>query len=233
MSIENTVPKKNEIAFKWFNDYSGVTIKTPTKTLVIDPVDVNAKTFTTVDGILITHEHYDHLDSPLLKKIQTRTNCQIFADPTCIRRLSNSIPLEKLREMHPGTKIDIDNVNITAHTCNHPQATTPITFLITSEDDVKIFHAADSMPFPELRNIGSEYKPDLTFSPIGIAPGTTINSGIEIVKLLNPKVAVPYHTALKEDLIKFCRILRKEASKVKCLVAKQDLAYIVGKERKK
>jgi hypothetical protein len=41
MSIEETVSKKNEVAFKWFNNYAGVTIKTPTKTLVIDPVDVN------------------------------------------------------------------------------------------------------------------------------------------------------------------------------------------------
>jgi L-ascorbate metabolism protein UlaG (beta-lactamase superfamily) len=233
MSIENTVPKKNEIAFKWFNNYSGVTIKTPTKTLVIDPVDINAKIFTALDAILITHEHYDHLDSPLLKKIQARTNCQILADPTCTRKLSNSVPSDKLREMQPGTKIDIGNVSVIAQICSHPQATTPITFLITSEDDVKIFHTADSMPFPELKTIGSEYKPDLVFSPIGIAPGATIESGVEIVKLVKPKVAVPYHTASKEDLIKFCRILKKEVAKVKCLVAKQGLAYIVGKERKK
>jgi len=37
MSIEKS-PTKNEILFVWFNSYSGVAVKTPTKTLVIDPV---------------------------------------------------------------------------------------------------------------------------------------------------------------------------------------------------
>ncbi len=233
MSIEETVPKKNEIAFKWFNTYAGVTIKTPTKILVIDPVDVNAKNFTSLDAILITHEHYDHLDGPLLKKMQEQTKCQILADPTSTRKLSNSISLEKLQEMKPGTEIKIDDVTVRAETCSHPPAATPITFLITSEDGVKIFHTADSLPFPEMKLISNEHKPDIAFCTVGIAPGTSLHTGIEIVKLVKPKVAVPYHTASKDDLKEFCKLLSKEASKVKCLVAEQGNAYIVGKERKK
>lgn len=233
MSIEKTVPEKNEIAFKWFNDYAGVTIKTPTKTLVIDPVDVNAKGFTAIDAILITHEHYDHLDSPLIRKMQERTQCQIFADPTSVKKLSVSIPIEKLREMRPGTEIKIDNVTVRAEMCNHPPATTPITFIITSEDGVNIFHTADSLPFPELKDIGNEQKPDVVFCTVGIAPGTSPETATEIVKFVKPKVAVPYHTASKADLNRFCEILSKEVSKVKCLVAEKSNVYIVGKERRK
>ncbi|MDH5448129.1 MAG: MBL fold metallo-hydrolase [Candidatus Bathyarchaeota archaeon] len=232
MSIESTVPKKNEIAFKWFNDYAGVTVKTPTKTLVVDPVDVNAKNFTTLDAILITHEHYDHLDGPLIRKIQERTQCQILADPTSTKKLSNTIPLEKLQEMTLGTETKIDNVTVRAEMCNHPPATTPITFLITSEDKVRIFHTADSMPFPEMKDIGKNHKPDIVFCTVGIAPGTSPKTGIEIVKLVKPKVAVPYHTASRDDLSRFCGMLAKEALKVKCLVAKRGNVYIVGKERK-
>ncbi|UCB61448.1 MAG: MBL fold metallo-hydrolase [Candidatus Bathyarchaeota archaeon] len=233
MSIEKTDPKKNEIAFKWFNSYAGVTIKTPTKTLVIDPVDVYAKKFPTIDAILITHEHYDHLDGPLLRNMQERTQCQILADPTSIRKLSPSIPTEKLQEMPPGTEIKIDGTSVRAEICNHPAANTPITFLITSEDQVKIFHTADSLPFPEMKDIGATHKPDIVFCTVGIAPSTSPQTGTEIVKLVQPKVAVPYHTALKEDLIEFCKTLAKEAPKVKCLVAKKGNAYIVGKEQKK
>ena len=233
MSIENTVPKKNEIAFKWLSNYAGVVIKTPTKTLVIDPVDVNAKSFTTIDAILITHEHYDHLDGPLIRKMQERTQCQILADPTSIKKLSTSIPPEKLQEMELRTETKIGNVTVRAEMCNHSPATTPITFLITSEEGVKIFHTADSMPFPEMKDIGKEHKPDIAFCTVGIAPGTSPNTGVEIVKLVRPKVAVPYHTASKESLSKFCEMLAKEASKIKCLVAEQGNVYIVGKERKK
>ena len=233
MSIEKVIPKKNEIAFKWLNQYAGVTVKTPTKTLVVDPVDVNAKRFVTLDAILITHEHYDHLDGPLIRRIQERTRCQILADPTSTKKLSNSILKEKLQEMKPGTKAEIGNVTVKAETCSHLAAATPITFLITSEDGVKVFHTADSMPFPEMKNIGSQYKPDLAFCTVGIASGTSPKTGVEIVKLVQPKVAVPYHTASKDDLNKFCKLLAKKAARVKCLIAKQNNVYIVGKERKK
>lgn len=233
MSIENTVPEKNEIAFKWLNNYAGVTIKTPTKTLVIDPVDVNAKNFTTIDAILITHEHYDHLDGPLLRKMQERTQCQIFADPASTRKLENSIPPEKLQEMKPGTETKIGDVTVRAEMCNHPPASAPITFLIISEDNVKIFHTADSLPFPEMKDIGNKHKPDIAFCTVGIAPGASPKTGVEIVKLIKPKVAVPYHTASKDDLKEFCEMLMKEMPKVKCKIAEQGNVYIVGKEQRK
>lgn len=40
MSIETKTPNKGEIFFVWFNRYAGATVKTSSKTLVIDPVDV-------------------------------------------------------------------------------------------------------------------------------------------------------------------------------------------------
>ncbi len=233
MSIEDTVPEKNEVAFKWFNNYAGVTIKTPSKTLVVDPVDVNARKFAAIDAILITHEHYDHMDGPLVRKMQELTDCQVLADPISTKKLSNSILPEKLHEMKIGTEIKIGEVVVRAEMCNHSPASSPITFLITSEDGVKIFHTADSLPFPEMKTLGSEHKPDLAFCTVGIAPGATPQTGIEIVKLVKPKVAVPYHAASKDDLKKFCEMLHKELSKVKCLIPDQGSTYIVGKEHKK
>ncbi|MCK4439947.1 MBL fold metallo-hydrolase, partial [Candidatus Bathyarchaeota archaeon] len=69
MSIESKTPSKNEILFVWFNRYAGVTIKTPSKTLVIDPVDVKPRNFKNIDAVLITHEHYDHLDQLVVSEI--------------------------------------------------------------------------------------------------------------------------------------------------------------------
>ena len=36
MSVE-IEPKRGEVAFKWFNNYAGLTIRTPSKIIVIDP----------------------------------------------------------------------------------------------------------------------------------------------------------------------------------------------------
>lgn len=233
MSIDKVVPEKNEIAFKWFNNYSGITLKTPTSILVIDPVDINPKTLPTLDATLITHEHYDHLDGRLVRKIQERTNCQVLADPTSTRKLKYSVPPESLHEMEPGSETEIGDVTIRAEMCNHPQANTPITYLVTNTENVTVFHTADSLPFPEMKDIGGKHNPDLAFCTVGIAPSTSPTTGAEIAKLVRSKVTVPYHSASKDDLVEFCRILKKEKLRTKCLIPEKGNTYIVGKEHKR
>jgi len=229
MSIDTKKPKKNEILFKWFNRYAGVTIKTPSKTLVIDPVDVKPSEFKDVDAVLITHEHYDHLDQPLLSEINKIVKCTFVADPTSARKLQNTVPPENLREIQPGLEVKFGEVSVKAESSNHPQSITPITFLITSEDGVRIFHTADSLPFPEMAAIGEREKPDVVFCTVGIAPGASPETGVEIARLTKPKVAVPYHTGLAEDQKKFAESLKKDMPNVKCLIPEVGKIYQVSK----
>jgi L-ascorbate metabolism protein UlaG (beta-lactamase superfamily) len=227
MSIEKT-PAKNEILFAWFNHYAGVTIKTPSKTLIIDPVDVKPRDFKNVDAILITHEHYDHLDQLFISETHKLTQCMVVADPTSARRLQNVIPSEKLNEVQPGSELKFDEVSVKAEKCNHPAAT-PVSFIITSEDGVKVFHTADSLPFPEMATIGEREKLDVIFCTVGIAPGTSPETGVEIAKLAKPKVAVPYHTGSTADLKKFSELLKKEMPKTTCLVPEIGKIYQISK----
>ena len=74
--LVDKIPEKNAVLFVWLNHYSGVLLKTPSKTLAIDPVDVKAKSLQGVDAILITHEHYDHMDQRLISEIQKATTVQ-------------------------------------------------------------------------------------------------------------------------------------------------------------
>lgn len=222
-------PSKNEILFVWFNRYAGVTIKTPSKTLVIDPVDVKPRDFKNVDAILVTHEHYDHLDQAIVSDIHKQTLCVVVADPTSTRRLRNVIPSDKLREIQQGSEVKIGEVTIKAEKCNHPPASTPISYIITSEDGVKIFHTADSLPFPEMATIGEKEKLDVVFCTVGIAPSTSPETGFEIARLTKPKVAVPYHTGSPADLKKFSELLKKEMPKVTCLIPEVGKIYQVSK----
>ncbi|MGC8998240.1 MAG: MBL fold metallo-hydrolase [Candidatus Bathyarchaeia archaeon] len=229
MAIEKT-PGKNEILFVWFNRYAGVTIKTPSKTLVVDPVDVKPKIFQKVDAILISHEHYDHLDQSLVSEVHKLTGCMVIADPTSARRLRNMIPAEKLHEVQPGVEVKVGEVSVKAEKCNHPPAATPVSFIITSEDGVKVFHTADSLPFPEMASMGEKEKFDLVFCTVGIAPGTSPETGVEIARLTKPKVAVPYHTGSSADLKKFGEILKREMPKVTCLIPEVGRIYQVSKK---
>ena len=227
MSIEKS-PAKNEILFVWFNRYAGVTIKTPSKILVVDPVDVKPRNFKNVDAILISHEQYDHLDQSLVSEIHKQTLCVVVADPTSARRLQNVIPSDKLREIQPGSEVKLAEVSVKAEKCNHPAAT-PISFIITSEDGVKVFHTADSLPFPEMATIGEREKLDVVFCTVGIAPGTSPETGVDIARLTKPKVAVPYHTGSIADQKRFAEILNKEMPKVTCLIPEVGKIYQVSK----
>jgi len=224
MSLESLTLKKGEIAFLWFNSFSGVAVRTPSKTLVFDPADVEPKTFKKVDAILITHDHFDHLDESIVRDIHERTRCFVIADSTSAKKLRGAVASDKLREVKVGSELKIDNVAVRAEGFNHPAAT-PVSFLVTTEDGIKIYHTGDTLPFPEMKRIGERSPPDLVFCTVGVpAPGASPKTGVEIVKMVKPKMAVPYH-APKADSTRFAELLSKEAPKVRCLIIKPGEPY--------
>ncbi len=210
----------------WLNDYACVLIRAPDMALVVDPVEVSPAQVGQVSAILITHEHYDHLDADLVASLQARANCLVVADPTSSQLLTRRVPGDKLITVEPGSQIDVEGAKIYVEECNHPPASTPVTYLI-EVGGFKVYHTADSLPFPRMADIGAEHRPDITFCTVGIAPGTSPRTGVEIAKLVRPKVAIPYHTRRKADLELFARLLAQEAPNIRCVVlAKgEEFAY--------
>ena len=229
MFIQKT-PEQNTVFFVWFNQYAGILLKTPSKTLAIDPVDIKPKSLQNVDAILITHEHYDHLDPHLITEIQKTTGCTIIADSASTKKLQHAIPNDKLQEIKPGIETKIGGVSIKAEKCNHP-AQTPVTYIITSEDQVKIYHTADSLPFPELALLGQKEKFDVVFCTVGIAPSSTPQTGFEIARLTKPQIAVPYHTMSTASQQEFAALLKKELPRTACLIPEQNKIYQVSKRK--
>jgi L-ascorbate metabolism protein UlaG (beta-lactamase superfamily) len=213
----------------WFNRYAGVAIKTPSKTLVIDPVDVKPRDFKAVDAVLITHEHYDHLDQTFVSELCKLTQCSVVADQTSAKRLRNVVPSGKLEEVKPGSEVKLDGVNVKVERSNHPPAATPVSYIVTSEDSVKVFHTSDSLPFEEMAKIGEKEKPDVVFCTVGVAPGSSPETGVDIARLTKPKVAVPYHTGSPADQRRFSELLRKELPRVTCLIPENGKIYQVSK----
>lgn len=223
MSIESLVPGKGEVSFLWFNNYSGVIVRTPSKILVVDPADVDPTIFKAVDAVLITHEHYDHLDKDMVKEICRRTQCTVIADSTSSKRLKDVVTPDRLHEMRVGEETRLDNITVNAGPYRHP-ATNPVSYLITTEDDVKIYHTGDSLPHPDMKQIG-EHSPDLVFCTVGApAPGASPRTGMEIVQMVKPKVAVPYHAPAAERK-EFAELVSKETSNVRCLAIEKDKPF--------
>ncbi len=224
MSIESMVPKKGEVWFLWFNRCSGLVLKTSSKTLVFDPAEVNPNFFKNVDAILITHEHYDHLEVPLVSDVHRRTACKVIADQTSARKLRDAVASDKLYEARVGSEFKIDDIHVVAQGFKHP-AVAPVSFLITTEDGVRVYHTGDSLPFPEMKRIGEQTPPDVVFCTVGPpAPGASPETGVEIVKMVHPKMAVPYH-APAADSRGFADLLSREAPKVRCMVIEQGKPF--------
>jgi len=224
------IPEENAILFVWFNQYAGIFLKTPSKTVAIDPVDIKPQSLKGVDAILITHEHYDHLDPRLITEIQKETNCTIIADSASTRKLHHTLPVGKLQETKPGAEVKVGEVSIKTEKCNHP-AEAPVTYIITSEDGVKVYHTADSLPFPELAAMGQKEKFDVVFCTVGIAPGSTPRTGFEIARLTKPQVAVPYHTASVASQTEFAQIIKRELPRTECLIPERNKIYQVSKRK--
>jgi L-ascorbate metabolism protein UlaG (beta-lactamase superfamily) len=224
MSIESIVPEKGEVWFLWFNRCSGIVLKTSTKTLVFDPAEVSPEIFKNVDAILITHEHYDHLEAPLVRAVHERTGCQVIADQTSAGKLRNVVASDKLHEARVGSEFKIGDVQVVAEGFRHPAAA-PVSFLITTEDGIRIYHTGDSLPFPEMKRIGEQTPPDVVFCTVGPpAPGASPQTGVEIVKMVRPKMAVPYHAPAAEAR-RFADLLSREVPNVRCMVIEQDKPY--------
>jgi L-ascorbate metabolism protein UlaG (beta-lactamase superfamily) len=221
--LEEIIPRKGEIAYVWFNDYSGVVIRTGRNIIIVDPVGIDPRLFRKVDLLLVTHEHYDHLDGGVVKGIYDNTRCTIIADKTSMSILSRFIPVESMREAVVGTAMIVGDLMVNVERSNHPPAQTPVTYVITTEDRVKIYHTSDSLPFEDMRSIGEKFSPDLAFCTVGIAPGASPSTGAEIAKLVRPKLAVPYHG---RGITDFIEILSRDAPDLKCKSIEKGEVYL-------
>lgn len=215
--------KKNEATVLIYNKYSGVAVRSPTYNVIFDPAGIPFTTFNYFpDIILVTHEHFDHLDEGGVAKLlkissekktsdelkavpdiisktesifgePTKPKVAVVADKTSGKMLRSAIPKENLVVVEPYKEISIEDVSIKAYPSNHPQAKTPVTYMVTLENGVKIFHTSDSLPYDQMREIGSVEAPDIVFCTIGIAPGSSPLTGAKIAGLVKAKLAIPYH----------------------------------------
>lgn len=221
--IMSLAVEEGKIAITWFNDYSGVVVKTPTSTLIFDPVGVGLDDVPRADVIVVTHEHYDHFEPGFTRNLQRQTNAVVVTTPFVANQL-RGIPEDKLMAMKVGDALTIRGVGLNAERSDHP-GRQPLTFILTTENNLRVYHSSDSRPFPGMRGIGERHKPDVALCTVGIAPGTSPRSGAEVAKIVRPRVAIPYHTDRPRSLQEFAEILKREAPEIKTKTLKRFEVY--------
>ncbi|MDI3385463.1 MBL fold metallo-hydrolase [Streptomyces sp. B-S-A8] len=141
----------------------------------LHPVPVPLTALGPVDAVVISHDHYDHLDLPTIKSLAGTDT--VFAVPLGVgAHLEHwGVSPDRLRELDWHERTDIAGLALTATPARHfcgrglrnEQHTLWASWVVAG-DEHRIFHSGDTGYFPGFRDIGAEHGPfDATMIQIG------------------------------------------------------------------
>jgi len=203
-----------KVALVWFNSYSGIIIKTPISTLIFDPVSIKLEEYIQADVIAITHEHSDHFEPELVKGLQKKTDALVLTPPFVAQRL----PSEKVKSLGVGDSFKIKDVKLHAEYCEHP-ANQPLSFVISTESGITIYHPNDSNPFGGMAELRERFKPDIL-----LYFGTSLENASQIARLVRPQVILSYYADM-ESQRRFTNKVEKEAPRTNAKIVKRFEIY--------
>ncbi|MFH1851878.1 MAG: MBL fold metallo-hydrolase [Candidatus Neomarinimicrobiota bacterium] len=222
----NRVPS-NDLRFAWLG-HSSLILEIAGKRLLIDPMlserssmvqwagprrfhpaPLKAEELPVVDAVLISHDHFDHLDQATIKSIAGRDLLFIVPIGISSRLRDWGVAENKIIEMNWWDEYDLDGLRIVATPARHfsgrglpdRDLTLWTSWSIIGEKR-RVFFSGDTGPTPDMQTIGEKFGPfDLTFIEIGAYDETwaSIHAGpvvaAQIHRQLNGAQMVPIHWA--------------------------------------
>jgi len=186
----------------WYG-HATLGIETGGKRLLIDPfftgnpaTEVKPDSVS-ADYILISHGHGDHVGDAV--DIAKRTNATIISNAEICSWFEEKQGYANTHAHHigGGYNYDFGRVKLTQalHGSALPDGSNggnPVGFLLTLLNGRKIYDAADTGLFGDMKLIGEE-KIDLALLPIGDNYTMGPDDALRAVKLIKPKVVIPIH----------------------------------------
>lgn len=160
--------------------------------LVIDPGTFSERAaLDGVDAVLVTHEHFDHLDVDALTEARgKRPSLRIFTHPEVTPKLGDLA--EAVTEVQPGDRFEAAGFTVHTygglHAVIHPDIPriSNVGFLIEG-----IYHPGDSFVVPD-----TEVE---TLLVPACAPWSKVAEAVEFVRQVAPRRAHPIHDGLLND----------------------------------
>ena len=198
--------RKEKVKVTWFG-HSAFLLQSPGgQSVLVDPWLENpkappaAKELATVDLILVTHGHSDHVGETI--RIAQRTQAQVVS----IHEISLYFQKQgvvKAQGMNKGGTISFDGLRVTMVDAKHSSGLDiggtvipggePAGFIIEFENGFCVYHAGDTSVFGDMRIIADLYKPSLAILPIGGLYTMDPREAAYACRLLKPKYVVGMH----------------------------------------
>lgn len=176
-------------------EHSCVRIERDGAVLVIDPGPwADPAALDGVDAVLITHEHFDHLDVPkLADTLARRPAVTVHAHEAVVAKLAE---LDGVTEtVASGARFTAAGFDVRAygglHALVHPDVT-PVPnlgFLV----DGSVYHPGDSFDVP------ADAVVETLFVPVS-GPWLKISESIDFVRAIRPRRAIALHDGLLNDM---------------------------------
>lgn len=171
-------------------EYEGLHIETDPVTDGAKPV-TDYKQFDKADIILVTHNHYDHLDKQAIEDLSKPTT-KIYSNSLVKEVIPEAIVLNNYDKTEYSEEIQIEATpayNITEGHCQFHTKGRDNGYILTL-DGTRIYIAGDTEDIEEMsliKNIDIAFLPcdqPFTMTPVQVA---------KVAKIINPKVLFPYH----------------------------------------
>ena len=178
----------------------------------VDPVSelgeriVHYNTMPKADLLLVTHEHFDHLDKAALATLSSE-GTQLVTNQRCADQLGYG------HVMSNGDVTDIDGLHIEAvpaynttegHTQFHPKGRD--NGFVLTYDGLRIYIAGDTEDIPEMANLKDI---DIAFLPCNQPYTMTVEQFVRAAGSFKPKVVYPYHDS-KTDISQLPQLLKND-----------------------
>ncbi len=156
-----------------------------------------------IDAVVISHDHYDHLDTATIQSLNEKTGAVFFVPLGVGAHLEAwGVPLERIRELDWWEEASLGNVRFICTPARHFSGrgldrnhTLWASWSIVGENR-RVFFSGDTGLFPELEEIGERLGPfDITMLDSGAYNQRWSNSH------MGPEQAVMAHRALRGKLM--------------------------------
>lgn len=171
-------------------EYEGMEIYVDPVTKVAD-TEIDYSNMPKADYILVTHEHWDHLDPVAIKEL-SKPSTVVILNATAQKQLGYGEVMANYQTKDLDKGVVLESVPAYNTTPGrekfHPKGNG--NGYILNFDGTRIYIAGDTEDIPEMAQIKDI---DLAFLPVNQPYTMTVDQAVHAAEMIKPKILIPYH----------------------------------------